>query len=501
MSKIHRLVLASYITPFILTFFVVIFLLLMQFLWKYIDDLVGKGLEIGVISELLLYTSASLVPMALPLATMLASIMTFGNLGENNELIAMKSAGISLQRIFIPLVIFTIGVSIAAFFFANNVLPQANLKMRSLLYDVQRQRPELNIKAGQFYNGIEGYSIKIGDKEPRTNLLKNIMVYDHTGNQGNISVIRADSGYMQVTPDESNLILTLYNGVSYNEIQEKDRRRRRVKTYPHRTDHFGEQVLVIELQGFGLERSDENLFKKNYQMMNIEQLEGMSDSMEMVLHEKESEFKQNLIRNHLYPRNRFKLRRAGMESGLPELKNLDSLYQELPGVQQLNAIRSAVTQVRTAQTYVSTQVVNIVGRSKNLRKYQSEWHLKFTLSFACFIFFFIGAPMGAIVRKGGIGMPVVISTLFFVFYYIVSTSGKKAAVEGVAGVPFGIWLSSFVLLPIGIFLTYKATTDSVILNIDTYLNLYKRFFYYLQKKFNLQILPLNSFHEDPDNQQ
>ncbi|MGC9471686.1 MAG: LptF/LptG family permease [Bacteroidales bacterium] len=501
MTKIHRLVLKSYIPPFILTFFVVIFLLLMQFLWKYIDDLVGKGLNIAVISELLLYTSASLVPLALPLATMLASIMTFGNLGENNELIAMKSAGISLQRIFSPLIFLSVLISLGAFFFANNMLPQANLKMRALLYDVQRQRPELNIKAGQFYNGIDGYSIKIDEKEPRTNLLRNIMVYDHTGNNGNITVIRADSGYMRVTPDETNLILTLYNGVSYNEIQERDRRRRREKTYPHRKDQFSEQVLVIELQGFGLVRSDENLFRKNYQMMNIEQLEYMSDSLRQVLHKKERDFRETLVKNHLFPRNRIMaLNRSGNQE-LPEITNFDTLFHSFPLNERISALRSAVSQARSTQNYISTQVINIMGRNKNLRKYQSEWHMKFTLSFACLIFFFIGAPMGAIVRKGGIGMPVVVSTLFFVFYYILSTSGKKAAVEGVLDVPAGIWLSSFVLLPIGIFLTYKATTDSVILNIDTYLNLYKKVLLYVQRKLNLQILPMDFTDEDTDNQQ
>lgn len=500
-KKIHRLVLGSYIIPFILTFFVVVFLLLMQFLWKYIDDLVGKGLKFSVIAELLLYTSASLVPMALPLATMLASIMTFGNLGENNELISMKSAGISLQRIMAPLFFFTILVSFGAFYFANNILPLANLKMRALLYDVRRQRPELNIREGVFYNGIEGYSIKIAEKDPKTNLLRKILVYDHTGNTGNTSVIRADSGYMHVTPDENHLIFTLYNGVAYNEVQDRERRRRREKTYPHRRDRFDEQLMVIELVGFGLERSDENLFKKNYQMMNISQLSFMIDSLRQVLNEKQAEFADGLQKNHFFNENMLYYLRTGSE-GAPDLGfEPDSVFHSFSNMEKQNTLRSATGQARTAQSFVSQQVINIVGREKNLKRYQSEWHLKFTLSFACFIFFFIGAPMGAIVRKGGIGMPVVISTLFFVLYYIISTSGRKAAIEGVVGVIPGIWLSSIIILPLGIFLAYKATTDSVILNIDTYLNFFKSAIVFLQEKFNLQILPLDAIDEDTDPQQ
>ncbi len=221
MKKLYKLTLSSFLGPFVLTFFIVVFVLLMQFLWKYIDDLVGKGLKIPVISELMLYTSASLVPMALPLAVLLASLMAFGNLGENNELLALKSAGVSLQRIMNPLIILISVIAIGAFLFNNYVLPFTNLKFRSLLYDIQRQNPELQIKTGIFDNTLEGYSIRIGEKDPRTSLLKNIMIYDHTDHVGNIIVTIADSGYMKMTEDKRYLLLTLYHGETYTEMQKQ----------------------------------------------------------------------------------------------------------------------------------------------------------------------------------------------------------------------------------------------------------------------------------------
>lgn len=468
--------LKSYLGPYVMTFFIVVFILLMQFLWKYIDDLVGKGLDLKTISELLLYTSASLVPMALPLATMLASIMTFGNLGENNELIAMKSAGISLQRIFMPLVILSVFVSIGAFFFANNVLPFTNLKMRSLLYDVQRQRPELNIKPGIFYNGIDGYSIKIADKDPKTALMKKIIVYDHTGKKGNTTVIRADSGYMKVTPDKNNLIMTMYRGYSYNEDVDRDRKRRRSRTYPEQRDKFEEQKMIIELTGFGLVRTDEGLFKKNYQMMNLDQLTQITDSLTGVLDGKQTEFKDEIYHSFLFSNNYRKIFNYPKDTlpGPGPVFCFDSAYSHITSIDRDRVMRTALNQARAAKNFVVTAKINIEGRDKRIKKYEIEWHLKFTLSFACLIFFFIGAPLGAIVRKGGLGLPAVISTLFFIIYYIISTTGKKAAVEGIMSVASGVWLSSILILPLGIFLTYKATTDSVLLNMDYYIKIQKK---------------------------
>ncbi len=279
MKKLHKLVIKSFIGPLILTFFFVVFILLMQFLWKYIDDLIGKGLEMSVISEFLIYTSASLVPLAMPLAVLLASLMTFGNLAENLELLAFKSSGISLIRIMAPVMVISATISIGAFMFANYVMPVTNLKMRSLLYDIQQQRPELTIKPGVFDNTLEGYSIRIGSRDSKTSLLKDILIFDHTKKQGNIRVTIADSGYMKMSADEKHLLLTLYNGRTYEEMQKLKQEKKNVKSYPHQRDQFEHQEMIIEMTGFGLNRSDENLFRNAYSMLNIDQLHHFEDSL------------------------------------------------------------------------------------------------------------------------------------------------------------------------------------------------------------------------------
>lgn len=481
MKRLHAFVLKSFTGPFLLTFFLVTFLLLMQFLWKYIDDLVGKGLEIPIISELLLYTSASLVPMSLPLAILLASLMTFGNLGEHYELIALKSSGVSLQRIMRPLMILSVMFSISAFLFANHVLPFTNLKMRTLLYDVQRQRPELQIKEGVFYNGIEGYSIKIGRKDPKTNLLHNVKIYDHTNARGNTSITIADSGYMMMTEDEGRLIITLYHGHNYIDIQENTRYTKQ-RTYPFRRDKFEEQIIILELSGFGLTRSDESIYKSNYQMMNIKQLMHYEDSILRNLILAQNQLNKHLQvktihyepAQHQYRPPKKEDESKTIDPGPPII--LDSLMNDIRLAEKRRIYSRALSFARNQKSHI-VNTFNITDyKERRMRKYQIEKHRKFTLSVACFIFFFIGAPLGAIIRKGGLGMPVVISVLFFLLYHVLSLTGEKFVREGVLPDYQGMWISSTILLVAGSFLTYKATTDSVILNIDTYLSFFKKIF-------------------------
>jgi lipopolysaccharide export system permease protein len=482
MKRLHFYIIKSFVGPLILTFFIVLFIQIMQFLWKYIDDLVGKGLNLPTISELLFYFSVSFVPLALPLAILLAALMTFGNLGENLELTALKSSGISLQKIMSPLIFFVTFLSICAFFFSNNILPRANLKARSLLYDITRQRPEINIKKGEFYNGIDGISIKIADREPRTNLLRKILVYDHRDKAGNISVTYADSGYMKITQDTTNLIFTLYHGYSYNEVidQEKRRRRRLVNTYPHRRDVFDEQELILELSGFGLNRTDEDLFKNQYAMLNLQQLSHFKDSLTKDLEDRKEIFFRTLQKTHLLVdySSRISLKNASgiNDSAKAAIFNPEKVIEELTQPEKEASIEKALIKARETKNYISSSKDNLIWRAKNIRRYQIEWHRKLTLSFACFIFFFIGAPLGAIIRKGGLGTPIVISVIFFIIYYIISLSGEKFVREIII-LPFaGMWFSSFVLLPIGAFLTYKATVDSAILNVETYINFFKKLF-------------------------
>ncbi|MFW5699995.1 MAG: LptF/LptG family permease [Bacteroidota bacterium] len=545
MKRLHFFIIKSFIGPFILTFFISMFLLLMQFLWKYIDDLVGKGLEFSIIAELLFYTSASLVPMALPLAILLASLMTFGNLGENYELLALKAAGISLQRIMKPLIIFTVLVSIGAFFFSNNVLPVANLKFKSLLYDVRRLPPELSIRAGVFNSGIEGFSIRVSEKDPETGLLEDIQIYNHSDNRGNVSVTIADSGYLKMTADESKILLTLYNGYSYNELKENARSRRN-RSYPHQRDEFTEQQMIIPLPSMGLQRSDESLFKNAYSMKSIRLLEEAQDSIKDRINDLHEKYTNNLVLTNLFKkkeshmRNRSTIPRpieksriqknlspdtqqvnpnqdsghiADEDTALAHIMvdtisqrnkdtvlkvendsaslneqmavlspldtmdiHLDTVFNNMGLMDQQRVISLALSYARNTHSYVKNNNRIIGTDIYRLRRHEIEWHRKFTLAFACFIFFFIGAPLGAIIRKGGLGMPVIISVLFFILYYMITITTEKFAREDILSAFMGMWTASMILLPTGMFLTYKATTDSVILNIETYTSFLKKIF-------------------------
>ncbi len=493
-KRLHLLVVKSYIGPLFVTFFISLFVLVMQFLWVYIEDLVGKGLEWTVIAELLTYAAAGLVPLALPLAILFASIMTFGDMGEHFELTAMKSAGISLQKIMAPLIVLSVIISIGAFFFSNHVIPYTNLKTGSLLYDVMHQRPELNIKEGIFNNDIDGYSIKIKSKNPETAMMYDFMIYDHSERRGNPKVTLADSGRMEMTDDQRYMIVTLYHGYSYEEMKEQSRGIK--KKYPEHHDKFDKQVIIFELEGGELKRTDEALFKHNYQMKNLSELSHSQDSLQEKLNRKKENFIAGLNRSKYYRYER-KITNYADTSQLirdsiirhikPEklkvIENLDSLFNSLkPGAKQ-RVLDIATEYAQNAQKLIQTTEKDLYERKKNIQKHKAAWHEKLTLSFACLIFFFIGAPLGAIIRKGGFGMPFLVSILFFLIYYVITITGKKLAQEGTWEAWQGMWLSSAFTLPIGIFLTYKATTDSVIFDLDTYWDFIKRPFKVYDIKF------------------
>ncbi len=462
----------------------------MQFLWRYIDELVGKGLETSIIAELLIYTSASLVPMALPLAVLLSSIMSFGNLAEHNELLAFKSAGIPLQTIMRPVLIFSVVITILAFFFSNYMLPFTNLQMRSLLYDISRQNPELQIKTGVFDNTLEGYSIRIEERDPKTNLLKNIRIYDHTSQQGNTVVTIADSGYMRMTADERNLIITLYDGYTYIEMQ-KERKTRGDKSYPARRDKFGEQQMIIQLSNIGFQRTDQNLFKSSFHMMNLKQLRYVEDSLinEIITNQ------QNLY--NTVQVISYRDEKPGIKRGINEdtivpagkyfSLDFDSLLHSHTREEKTDYIYQALDYARNALNYINSSYLTLDNQVRRLRRYQIEFQRKFTLSFACLMFFFIGAPLGAIIRKGGLGMPVVVSVFFFILYYVISLMGDKFVRESILNPFVGMWFSAFLLIPLGLFLTYKAATDSVVMNIETYLLYFKKIFGIKENKVNEDI--------------
>jgi len=465
-KKIDFFVLKSYIGPFLATFCVSVFLLLMQFLWKYIDDLVGKGLDWRVIGELMFYASAALVPMSLPLATLLASIMTFGNLGEYNELMAMKAAGIPLQRIMRPLILLNVLIAIGAFFFSNNILPYTNLKMGALLYDVREQRPELNIKEGIFYNGIDGTVMKVRDKNPQTNMMYDLLIYDHRGQNGNLNVIVADSGKMVMSNDKKFLFFTLYHGERYEEVREEGRYDRSKMNFPHQRQAFSEEQLVFELTGFQFSRSSTDLFKDNYQMLNLVQLQYSIDSLQNEYKNRLCYVMSRAITGLMY--RSLARTRTNLDSSI---NRPDTLFQSFDDKKKIQSIDLALDEMRNAKNVYSNGENDIDSRRGWMVRFEIEWHKKFTLSVACLILFFIGAPFGAIVRKGGLGMPVVISVVFFLMYYIISMMGEKYIKSGEMIAVQGMWFAPLFLLPLGIYFTYKATRDLSLFNLDPYLKL------------------------------
>ena len=460
MRKLHLFTIKSFLGPFIATFFIAIFLLLMQFLWKWIDDLVGKGLEINEIGELLFFASIRFVPLALPISMLLASVMTFGALGEKSELIAMKSAGVSLRRIMNPLIIFVVFISVGSFMFSNYVMPIANLKSGSLLYSIQKQKPALNIKAGVFYNGIEGYSIKVEEKSDDGQSLKNIIIYNHTSRNGNDNIIIAESGSMKLTKDERFLEFKLIDGYSY--LQEKEKRGKRKK--PHRTTKFKEDLILFDLSAFDFKRTSTALYKGHYAMLNNQQLNNAIDSLKQKLNQRQELIKENVIEKY----NLSKLKKVDTE-----IKSLDSTFANL---QKTRMYDFAINKLRTLKSVANSNKSDLDYREYIIRKHQIEWHRKISLAIACIILFLIGAPLGTIIRKGGFGMPVMISVFFFVFYHVINIIGEKAAKEATLSVVEGMWLANFIFLPIAIFLSYKTSKGITIFDSSIYTNPFRKLF-------------------------
>ena len=471
MKKLDWFILKSYLGPLVMTSFIALFILLMQFLWKYIDDLVGKGLEWYIIFKLLFYASSTFVPLALPLAILLSSLMMFGNLGENYELVAMKSAGISLSRIMAPLIILSIFISGLAFYFSDIILPTANLKFLSLLYDIREKKLAFNIKEGVFYNGIEGFVIRVGKKDPDGNTIRDVMVYDHSKHQGEISLTVAEWGKMELTPDKRFLIFRLYNGTNY---EERTDLRQAERTRPFQRTKFKEQYQMFDLSTFQLTRTDEKLFKSNYEMLNIGQLRHSIDSINNDYHQDRNNFEKNFIHNYYY------LSTIDTISKLSGNESLKKFNPEVLGDFDLTERHKLYEQAKNTASSVKENISmnkeSLYIKSKLIHKHEVVLHKKFTFSIACFLLFFIGGPLGAIIRKGGLGLPAVISTVFFILFWILSFIGEKYTDEGVLPAYEGMWIAPAVLLPIGIFLTYKATVDASLLDMDAWFKLFKKIF-------------------------
>ena len=582
-KKLDILIIKAFIGPFLATFFVTLFVLVLQFMWLYIDDFVGKGLDTLTVLRMLMYVAATTVPLALPLAVLLSSIMTLGNLGETYELVAIKSAGISLLRFLRPLFFVSTVITIIAFYFNNNVLPYANLKMNTLKYDIIVSKPAFAIKEGVFYDKIEGFIIKIGKKERDDSTIRNVVIYEQNSNGQQDNMIIADSGTMVVSPDKQSLIFTLRSGSRYQEKGERgvangsDLIRMSFKTYKK----------VLDLSSFRMNKTEDSTFKDNYQMKSVIELAKIIDSLRGVRDRYAQQAARGVTQNLKFPAyldtsgwDAIEKQRAYPKYLLPIDSVRDTLRREwavalkrqdsadrvqdsirkkqdsqlaaqqalekernknnpkgaspatatasgspanpagspatasaaphapgqapvypvarvpktpadpsfsdlLPDSVRLTVMDRAIGVISSAKVVLAQPTALYDNEKKTLLQHEAAWHEKFTMAVACLVMFLIGAPLGSIIRKGGIGMPLVFAVIFFVVFFLLNNFGRKFVGQAVLSPFAGMWMPTYVLTPIGLFLVYKALNDSQLFNKEFYFRLTKKIrplFTFLRRK-------------------
>lgn len=469
MKRLDRFIIKSFIGPFIAILLVVVFILMMQFLWLYIDELVGKGLSLRVILEFLGWGSATLLPLSLPLATLLASMMTLGTLGENNELLAIKAAGISLQRVLMPLGAICLAISIGAFFVSNNLIPVAYNNIYTLRDDIGRTKEEIKIPTGTFYNGIEGYILRVNDRDEESGMMHGVMVYNHTKNKGNTSLVLADSAMMKMSKDKSFLSFILYDGSNY---EETNTRKYRDTTLQLQKVDFHMQEMIIPLKNYAFQKSDSSRFDDQVKSMNLGQLYHGQDSIG-VLNRSGKEDNIKSMRTSRVLQYNGQLDTAGKEGMTnPLVMDRENPWKTLND--EISALEKAKSNADDMQVTLSSYSRDRFHYTYTLRLIDIEIQKKFALSLACLIFFFIGAPLGALIRKGGLGTPAIISVLFFVVYWVIDISGTKLARDGAVSPFHGVFISAYVLLPTGLYLTWQAINDSSIFNIGNIRNGFRK---------------------------
>jgi len=464
-KKLDILIIKSFIGPFIATFLIALFVLIMQFFWLYIDDLVGKGLDVGTILLLIVYVAANVIPLALPIALLLSSIMTFGNLGETFEIVAIKSAGIPLLRFMRPLVYVTLIISGIAFLFSNNIIPVAQLKLATIKYNIIVSKPSFDIKEGVFYDKIEGYVIKLGKKDKDDSTIHDIVIYEKNYNlQDNILI--AQDGIMRVTPDKQFLEFILKNGVRYSEKGMKMTTNTEFVRLA-----FNSYKKVFDLKSFSLNNTTDSAFKYDPKMLSIRQLNLSIDSLK-----KQDSFYAKRFHNEVnytFPFLRYADSDWNKMKDTVLVKSVKNAKDLIPDSLKLSVYARSIGQINNAKSSVAMIADDYQRKRDILNSHLIEWHRKFTLSVACLVLFLIGAPLGAIIRKGGLGAPLVFAIAFFVVFHLLNTFGERLANQSVVSVFAGMWLSTMVLIPVGIFLIYKAMNDSVLFNKEVYFRLFK----------------------------
>lgn len=483
--------LTTFVPLFLMTFAICLFLVLMQFLWKYVEDMVGKGLGVDVIGEMFFYAALNLIPMALPLAILLASLMVFGNMGENLELLAIKSAGIPLLKMMKPLIILILFISVGAFFFQNNAIPKIQTKFYSLLISIRQASPELDVPETVFYKEIDGYNLYVERKDQKTGMLYDVLIYDVASGFNNMAVIICDSAKMSMTEDKTMLIFTMYSGQQFQNFKQGAESRSTADFVPYARENFDVKTMMISYDA-NFNRMGEEMIEgsstSNYVSKNLSQLGISIDSMTTVM-DSVNRLDRNMMKNYSYLtfRNSYpshekdSLIAAATHAGV-EVPRPDTLLQSKELQEQSTILQTAFSKADNNSNEFLFRSLNKTTTQKTINRHWIEWHRKFTIPFTCLIFFFIGAPLGSIVRKGGLGTPIVISVILFIIYYIVENVGYKMTRDGVWEHWFGMWFSSLILLPIGVFLTYKAMNDSVIMNADTYVQFFRRLFFIREKR-------------------
>lgn len=463
-KKLDILIIRSFTGPFLATFLIALFVLTMQFFWLYIDDLVGKGLDMGTLAYLTGLVAVTWVPLALPLALLLSSIMTFGNLGETFELVAIKSAGIPLIRFMRPLLIATIILSGVAFLFANNIIPVANLKLNALKYDIIVKKPAFDIKEGVFYDKIDGYVIKIGKKDEDDSTIHNVIIYERNFNLQDHFMV-AQSGVMRITPDQRFLEFELHNGWNYQENGNR---------YSGNTEFirlgFKTYKKEFDLSSFMFDPTEDSLFKYDPKMLSLRQIDIALDSLEVNKKKATDRVEKDLRNNFSF----IKYRDSSFTvTNTPPVKKVKSFDALVPDSIKMVVFDGAISNLNSAKSQVEFMATEYTSREEGIRKHWIEWNRKLTLSFACIVLFMVGAPLGSIIRKGGLGTPLIFAIAFFVLFNMLNTFGEKFAKEAVTSIFVGMWLSTLVLVPIGLFLTYKAMRDSQLFNKEFYFRLFK----------------------------
>lgn len=469
-KKLDIFVLKSFLLLFAGTFFICLFIFMMQFLWRYVDELVGKGLEIKVLAQFFFLSALTLIPLSLPLAILLAALMTFGNFGERYELLSMKAAGIPLLRIMQPVILFCVLLGLTSFFFQNVVGPKAQKELWTLIVSMKQKSPEVDIPEGVFYSDIDGYNIYVKQKDRETGILKDVLIYNFSDGFENAHIIWAAEGKLELTADKQHLYLHLYNGEQFENLKSQAGLSRNV---PYRRETFREKHTLIQFDT-QFNMVDGNFLNRRSDIKNMNEITHAIDSLTAYADSLGRSMHSDIMQSTYQAPILSKSDSVKIQEEKLSVINIDSVFNTLTSAEKLKTLSTCENRLSSLSSDWSMKSYLTKETDANIRGHRSDWHKKITLSLACIIFFFIGAPLGAIIRKGGLGMPVVLSVLIFILYYIIDSGATRVAKSGEMNIILGTWMSTLVLAPLGGFLTYKSNKDSVVFNIDVYIAFFRK---------------------------